>query len=296
MPAPATTRIPVSGSASSACSTRLHTFPRGRGGAACCTRFTETCAYSPVFSFPVLRNCNGMARARTFAKWIAVVVILLVLVQMGLPYLFRNRRTRAYLLSHLEKSFGRRVEVRDFSADLLPFPEIEMDGVSIAEDPAFGPEYFLRADKLTAGVRWLGLVRGHFDFGTISLTRPSLILVRDEQGRWNLEGWLPPAALVPATTGVVYGPRNDGEGANHLRKIEFDEGRINFKTGDEKRPFAFTGVSGSVEQVAPGRWELRLEAQPWRSGVPLQSTGTLQVRGEVAGTSAHLQPAEIQAH
>ena len=251
---------------------------------------------APVFSFRVLRNCNGMARARTFAKWIALVVILLVLVQTGLPYLFRNRRMRAYLLSHLEKSFGRRVEAQGFSMDLLPLPQMEMDGVSIAEDPAFGQEYFLRADKLTAGVRWLGLLRGHFDFGTISLTRPSLILVRNEQGRWNLEGWLPPAPQAAVTSGVVYGPQRGEESANHLRKIEFDEGRVNFKTGDEKRPFAFTGVSGSVEQVAPGRWQVRLEAQPWRSGVPLQSTGTLQVRGEVAGTSARLQPAELQVH
>jgi len=237
-----------------------------------------------------------MPRARTFVKWIAVVVILLVLVQTGLPYLFRNHRMRAYLLSHLQKSFGRRVETQGFSVDLLPLPQVELDGVSIAEDPAFGQEYFLRADKLTAGVRWLGLLRGHFNFGTISLTRPSLILVRNEQGRWNLEGWLPPAPQVTVTSGVVYGPRRDSESANHLQKIEFDEGRVNFKTGDEKRPFAFIGVSGSVEQVAPGRWQVRLEAQPWRSGVPLQSTGTLQVRGEVAGTSARLQPAEIQVH
>ena len=237
-----------------------------------------------------------MPRVRIYAKWIALVVILLILAQTGLPYLFRNHRMRAYLLAHLEKSFGRRVEVRDFSMVLLPFPQVEVDGVSVGEDPAFGQEYFLRADRLTAGVRWLGLLRGHFDFGTISLLRPSLILVRNQQGRWNLEGWLPPVAQTAAFTKANYGPQRSEESANHLQKIEFDEGRINFKTGDEKRPFAFTGVSGSVEQVAPGRWQLRLEAQPWRSGVALQSTGTLQVRGEVAGTSARLQPADIQVH
>jgi hypothetical protein len=48
--------------------------------------------------------------------------------------------------------------------------------------------------------------------------------------------------------------------------------------------------------VAPGRWQLLLEAQPWRSGVALQSTGTLQVRGDVAGTSARLQPAQVLLH
>ena len=223
-------------------------------------------------------------------------MILFVLAQLGLPFLLQTRRMRTYLLAHLEKSFGRPVEARSFSMDILPFPRVEVGGVGIGENPAFGHEYFLRADRLTASVRWFGLLRGHFDFGTISLSRPSLILVRNEQGRWNLEGWLPPAASKFSSARGSYGPQSPGDSGNHLQKIEFDEGRINFKTGDEKRPFAFTNVSGSVEQMGPGRWQLRLEAQPWRSGVPLQSTGTLQVRGEVAGTSARLQPAEIQVH
>ena len=121
--------------------------------------------------------------------------------------------------------------------------------------------------------------------------------MRNAQGRWNLEDWLPPVKReARRTAGTFYGPQQPAESTHHLQKIEFDEGRINFKEGDEKRPFAFTGVSGSVEQVSPGRWELRMEAQPWRSGVTLQSTGILQVRGDVAGTSARLQPAQIQLH
>jgi AsmA family/AsmA-like C-terminal region len=250
----------------------------------------------PVFSLLHLRNFNGMPRFRTYGKWIGALVILLVLAQLGLPFLLQSRHMRVYLLAHLEKSFGRPVEARGFSMDILPFPRVDVAGVSIGENPTFGHEYFLRAERMTANVRWFGLLSGHFDFGTISLSRPSLILVRNEQGRWNLEGWLPPAQSKSPAAATSYGPESPADSGNHLQKIEFDEGRINFKTGDEKRPFAFTNVSGSVEQTAPGRWQLRLEAQPWRSGVPLQSTGTMQVRGEVAGTSARLQPAEIQVH
>jgi len=237
-----------------------------------------------------------MSRVRTYGKWIGALAIFMVLAQLCLPFLLQTRRMRAYLLSHLEKSFGRPVEARSFSMDILPFPRLDVEGVSIGENLAFGHEYFLRADRMTANVRWFGLLRGNFDFGTISLSRPSLILVRNEQGRWNLEGWLPPAPFKSSSATIAYGPQSPAVSGNHLQKIEFDDGRINFKTGDEKRPFAFTNVSGSVEQTGPGRWQLRLEAQPWRSGVPLQSTGTLQVRGEVAGTSARLQPAEIQVH
>jgi uncharacterized protein involved in outer membrane biogenesis len=237
-----------------------------------------------------------MPRIRAYAKGIFALLVLFVIAQLVSLFVFRTQRMCHYLLTHLESSFGRPVEARSFSMQLLPWPRIDVDGVTIGENPAFGQEYFLRADRMTASIRWLGLLRGHFEFGTISLSRPSLILVRNEQGRWNLEGWLPPAITRYAPQGVAYGPQTPATPTNHLQKIEFDEGRINFKTGNEKRPFAFTDVSGSVEQMAPGRWQLRLEAQPWRSGVALQSTGTLQVRGEVAGTSARLQPAEIQVH
>jgi AsmA-like C-terminal region/AsmA family len=188
------------------------------------------------------------------------------------------------------------VQAGRFSAQILPLPELHVDAVTIGEDPAFGNEYFLRAERMTARFRWLGLLRGHFEFGTMSFTRPSLILVRNNDGRWNLEGWLPPARQ-PGSLAAAIAPRKiRAETTRRLQKIDFDDGRINFKLGDEKRPFAFTDVSGSVEQVSAGRWQLRLEATPWRSGVGLQSTGTLMVAGYVAGTSARLQPAQIQVH
>ena len=91
----------------------------------------------------------------------------------------------------------------------------------------------------------------------------------------------------------VYGPNRAPVIANRLEKIEFDDGRIDFKNAELKEPFALTQVNGSVEQVSPGRWKLRLEAQPWRSGVTLQSTGTMRVQGDIAGTSARLQPASF---
>ncbi len=51
-----------------------------------------------------------------------------------------------------------------------------------------------------------------------------------------------------------------------------------------------------MEQTGPGRWQLNLRAKPWRSGVVLQSAGVLYVQGAVAGTSARLQPAQVQVH
>ncbi len=237
-----------------------------------------------------------MKMLRKWWKLALTIVALLVAVQVGVSLLVRTRRMHAYLTTQLERAFGRPIEVGHFAVQLLPAPRLDAVQVTVGEDPAFGNEYFLRADNLSAGLRWTGLLRGHFEFGTLSLSRPSLILVRNNQGRWNLERWLPPAKSPSEAATRVYGPPPAIAPVNRLLKIDFDEGRVNFKNTDDKLPFALTSVSGSVDQVAPGRWQLRLEAQPWRSGVVLQSAGTVRVQGDVAGTSARLQPAQITVH
>ncbi len=237
-----------------------------------------------------------MSRLRKYLIIGVGLLVLLVAVQAGVSLLVRTNRMKGYLTGHLQRAFGRPVEVKRFSVQVVPIPELDAEEVTIGEDPSFGNEYFLRAEQMAAGLRWMGLLRGHFEFGTMSFTRPSLILVRNEDGHWNLERWLPPAPSAAGHSSSVAAAQPRAESTYHLQKIDFDQGRISFKLGNEKRPFAFTNVSGSVEQISGGRWQLQLEATPWRSGVPLQSTGTLQVAGYVAGTSARLQPAQLQLH
>jgi len=230
---------------------------------------------------------------RKWWKRALALVASLVALQVAVSLLARTHRVHGYLVAHLERAFGRPVEVESFDVRILPILRLDANGVTVGEDQAFGYEYFLRAEHLSAGLRWIGLLRGHFEFGTMSLSKPSLVLVRNAEGRWNLERWLPPAKLSPGQMARGYGPPSPVAPVNRLQRIEIEDGRINFKVEDDKQPFAFTNVSGSVEQVSAGRWRLQLEAQPWRSGVSLQSAGMLRVRGDLAGTSTRLQPAEI---
>ena len=224
------------------------------------------------------------------AVWVTAIVVA---AQIAASISVRTSGVRNYFSERLEDAFGRPVQVKHFNIELLPSPRIYASGVTVGEDPAFGYEYFLRAEQLTAGLRWSGLLHGRFEFGTLSLSQPSLTLVRNSEGRWNLEDWLPPAKRTGVVTSPVYGPSRAPTIANRLEKIEIDDGRINFKKIDIKQPFALTSVSGTVEQISPGRWKVELYAQPWRSGVALQSAGTVQVRGDIAGTSARLQPASL---
>lgn len=230
-------------------------------------------------------------------KWLKRVLVggaLLFLASFAFSRALRASAARRYLTAHLAASFGRPVEVSYFDFSLLDGARIEAHYVSVADDPHFGNEYFLRSDTLTAGLRWSALLAGRFEFGAVSLSRASLNLARGADGQWNIERWLPPAAQSGARPGFV-GPLPVSREVRAARpvRIEISGGRINFKQGDDKSPFALVDVSGRVEQTGAGRWQLDLEARPLRAGVGLQDIGTLRLRGSIAGTSARLQPAEL---
>ncbi len=231
---------------------------------------------------------------RKWLRWFVVLALLTVLADVGISRALRTSAARRYLTAHLVASFGRPVDVARFDFSLLDGARLEAHSVTVAEDPHFGNEYFLRAETLTAGLRWFPLLSGRFEFGSLSLLRPSLNLVRDADGHWNIERWLPPAPSGASRPGFV-GPlaASGGVPAARFNRIQVDSGRINFKQRDDKSPFALLDVSGSVEQDNAGRWQLDLDARPMRSSVELQDIGTLHLRGNIAGTSARFQPADL---
>ena len=231
----------------------------------------------------------------TRRKWLRVILIggvLLFAASFGFSRALRASAARRYLIGRLAASFGRPVDVSWFDFSLLDGARIEAHFISVSDDPHFGNEYFLRSDTLTAGVRWSALLGGRFEFGPVSLARPSLNLARDAEGHWNIERWLPPPPDArPGFMGPI-APSSDVRASRPYR-IDVQGGRINFKQGDNKSPFALIDVSGRLEQNGAGRWQLDLEARPMRAGVGLQDIGTLRLRGSIAGTTARLQPAEI---
>ena len=225
-------------------------------------------------------------------KWLAILFALLWLASIGISLLIRHSPLQRKFTAHLEAAFGRPVEVGGYDFSLWDGPSLEAHSVRVAEDERFGHEYFLYADSISVRLRWESLLRGHIELGTLSLSHPSLNLVRDSAGDWNLAEWLPRPG-EGASARVAVGPALPSSPLR-FRKIEIDAGRINFKQGDEKLPLAFVAVSGSVETDSPGLWRIDLDATPWRAAVLLQRVGTIHVSGHIGGTSSRLRPAALE--
>jgi AsmA-like protein len=222
--------------------------------------------------------------------WLIGPVVCVALASWSFSLALQGGWLRRSLSARLAATFGRPVEVAHFGFTIFGGPEFQADSVTVAEDPRFGHEYFLRADLLSARLRWAAVLHGRMEFDRLSLTRPSLNLVRSADGTWNIETWLP----APNTQTSFQLSRSPAEIPAHASRIDIQAGRINFKKGIEKLPFAFVDVNGSVNLQTAGRWSLDLQARPARAAVILQRSGTLRLRGTIGGTSARLQPANLK--
>lgn len=243
------------------------------------------------------RSTEGARAPRSWLRRGTIAILALVaLVWAGdaaISLLVQHSRFRAQLTTRLEAAFGRPVEVGSYGFSIWHGPVLEADSVRIGEDPRFGNEYFMRADSISVGLHWFSLLRGHVSMGTLWLNHPSLNLVRDASGEWNVEEWLP-----RPETGGASNATAANVAANALplrfRRIEISDGRIDFKRGYEKLPFAFVDVNGAVETDSPGRWYVELTASPWRAAVLTQQPGVITVSGHIGGTSSRLRPAALE--
>ena len=203
---------------------------------------------------------------------VAVVAVILAL------FLIRPGATR--LKTRIASSIGmtvqRRVEISNVHVHLLPAPGFDLDGFVVYDDPAFGAEPVLRAQEVTALLRLSSLLRGRMEISRLSLTEPSLNLVRREDGRWNIENFLERTAQIAAApTSKAASERRPA-----FPYIEADRGRINFKNGPEKKPFAITDAKYAFWQDSENSWGMRLRGQPVRSDMNLSDTGVVKVSGE----------------
>jgi len=158
----------------------------------------------------------------------------------------------------------------------LPQPGFDLHNVEIADDPSISPEYLLRADEVTAYLRLSSLWRGRLEVARLSLTDPSLNVVRSDDGRWNLE------TLLSRTTQIPSAPTAQAHPESARRRFPYIEGtggRINFKFGLEKKAFTFTEADFALWLAAENNWRMRLEAKPSRVDTKVTDTGSVKMEG-----------------
>jgi hypothetical protein len=184
-------------------------------------------------------------------------------------------RLKARITNSISLAVARKVEIGTVHIRILPQPGFDLEDLVVYDDPSFGPEPMLRAQEVTAVLRLTTLLRGRMEIARLDLTEPSLNLVRRADGHWNLE------SLLERTSSIPLAPTAKAQSLKRpeFPYIEASAARINFKSRQEKKPYALTNADFALWQDSDNAWGMRLRAQPLRTDLNLSDTGLLRASG-----------------
>jgi uncharacterized protein involved in outer membrane biogenesis len=203
-------------------------------------------------------------------RGLAVIAALLLILFLFRPGMYRLR-TR--IANSIGSALGRRVAIDDVHFRMLPRPGFDLEGLVIYDDPAFGAEPMIRAQDVFAAIRLRSLLRGRVEIAKMSATEPSINVVRNPQGRWNLASLIERNAQIPAAPTLK--PASEARPA--FPYLEATSARINFKIGQEKKSYALTDADVALWQDSENSWGARMKAQPVRTDFNLTDTGRLRI-------------------
>ncbi|MGA2457998.1 MAG: AsmA family protein [Terriglobales bacterium] len=203
-------------------------------------------------------------------RGVAAVVALLLILFLFRPGVYRLRNRIAITIG---SALGRRVALDSVRLRLLPRPGFDLEGLVIYDDPAFSAEPMIRAQEVSAAIRLRSLLRGRLEIATLSATEPSINLVRNDEGRWNLASLLERNAQIPAApTGKPASERRPA-----FPYLEAGHARVNFKIGQTKKSYALMDADVALWQDSENSWAARIKAEPVRTDFNLTDTGLVQI-------------------
>jgi len=180
-----------------------------------------------------------------FLKIVGVVLALLILAALALPLLINGNQFRPVLEERLTAALGREVKIGDLKLSLFSCGASASD-VSIADDPAFSKEPFVRAKTLAVGVElWPLIVSRRLNVTSLTVDQPEIALLQSPAGDWNFSSLggkaaTPPAAATPSTSAS-----NADASATDLavKLVKISKGRLTLNNGSKSKPRTLENVN-----------------------------------------------------
>ena len=221
-------------------------------------------------------------------KIVGIVVVILLLIVIALPFLINVNSFRPKLESALTEALGRQVKVGNLSLSILS-GSVSAEDLSIADDPAFSKDPFIRAKSLKVGVEVMPLIFSKALHVTdITLDKPEIALLRDAAGKWNFSslGSKSEPAAKPAATGPSSTPDLS------VSKLDVKDGRLSVNRANSSiKPHVYDDVDISVRDFSP------TSQFPFKITANLPAGGTAKLDGKagpINSTDVAASPIEAQ--
>ena len=207
-----------------------------------------------------------------FLRIIGIVLAVLILAALAVPFLINANQFRPVLEERLTAALGRDVKIGDLKISLFSGGAAAGD-VTIADDPAFSKEPFLRAQALAVGVElWPLIFSRQLNVTSLTVDQPQIALIQNAAGDWNFSSLGGQAASAPASRP----PAGAGEGKTDLsvKLVRISKGRLSLNNGIKSKPRTLQNVNIEMKDFSPE------SSFPFSLDAEVAGGGTIRLAGK----------------
>jgi AsmA protein len=184
-------------------------------------------------------------------KVVGIIVAVLIVIVVALPFLFNVNNFRPRIEAELSTALGRQVSVGNLHLSILS-GSVAADDLSIADDPAFSKEPFIRAKALNVGVELIPLITSKaLRVTDITLDEPQVSLLRSSSGKWNFSSLGTADAKASAAKGNAGTPEATSNPNLSIAKLKVKNGRVTVGDANSSaKPHTYDSLDVGVQNFS----------------------------------------------
>ncbi len=223
-------------------------------------------------------------------KIVGIVLSVIVVALIALPFGINVNSFRPKLESELSTALGREVKVGNLDFSLFG-GRVSAQELSVADDPAFSSEPFIRAQSLKVGVELLPLIFSRaLHITDLTLDRPEITLMRAETGKWNFSSLGGSSSSEPAP---APGASSSATANLAVKKLDIKDGQVKIGRANSPKIHVYDNVSIAVRDFS-------FTAEfPFTFSASFPGGGELKVDGKMGpinSSDTSLTPVDAQLH
>jgi AsmA protein len=222
---------------------------------------------------------------KRFLRIAGIAVALVLLAVLSLPLFFDANQFRPMLEQRLTAALGREVKIGGLKLSMFSGGASASD-VTIADDPAFSPEPFLRAKALAVGVDlWPLIVSRQLNVTALTVEQPEITMLQSPSGDWNfssLGGKTSASASSPPPATAANGS-SANPGDLSVKLVRISKGRFTLNNGPKAKTRTLENVNVELRDFsAAASFPFSLEAD-------VAGGGSVKLEGQ----AGPIRPADV---
>jgi len=189
---------------------------------------------------------------------IGIVLAVVLLAALALPFLIDGNQFRPALEDRLTAALGREVKIGEIKLSLFSGGASASD-ITIADDPAFRKEPFLRAKSLAVGVElWPLIISRQLNVTSLTVDQPEIALIQSAGGDWNFSSL---GGKAPASAAKSASPASSKSTDLSVKLVKISKGRLLLNNGAKSKPRTLENVNIELRDFsAPSSFPFSLAA------------------------------------